>query len=71
VTAGQVADNIDITLVCPGIVVSDFLKNRAAGNRVADPPGMSTERCATLMLAGIANGLSEIWVAQQPMLVFI
>ena len=65
------ADNIDITLICPGIVVTDFLKNRAAGDKHANPPGMSTERCVALMLAGIANGLSEVWAAQNPMLALI
>lgn len=31
---------------------------------------MPTSRCVHLMLVGIANGVKEMWIAQQPFLLF-
>lgn len=31
---------------------------------------MPTSRCVHLMLVGISNGVKEMWIAQQPFLVF-
>lgn len=31
---------------------------------------MPTSRCVRLMLVGIANGVKEMWIAQQPFLLF-
>jgi len=31
---------------------------------------MPTSRCVRLMLVGISNGVKEMWIAQQPFLLF-
>lgn len=31
---------------------------------------MPTSRCVRLMLVGVANGVKEMWIAQQPFLLF-
>ncbi|XP_040054617.1 dehydrogenase/reductase SDR family member 7 [Gasterosteus aculeatus] len=69
--------NILISTVCPGPVQSQIVQNAfteevhkpvaAAGNQGHKMP---TSRCARLMLVGIANGVKEMWIAQQPFLLF-
>ncbi|KAF3701207.1 Dehydrogenase/reductase SDR family member 7 [Channa argus] len=66
-----------ISTVCPGPVQSNIVHNAfteeidkplaAAGNQEHK---MSTSRCVRLMLVGIANGVKEMWIAQQPFLLF-
>lgn len=66
-----------ISTVCPGPVQSKIVDN--AFTEALDKPvstvasqeyKMSTSRCVRLMLAGIANGVQEMWIAQQPFLMF-
>lgn len=68
--------NILISTVCPGPVQSRIVDN--AFTEVLNKPvsvvgsqehKMSTSRCVRLMLVGIANGVQEMWIAQQPFLV--
>ncbi|XP_029316423.1 dehydrogenase/reductase SDR family member 7 [Cottoperca gobio] len=69
--------NILISTVCPGPVQSHIVQNAfteeltkpmaAAGNQEHKMP---TSRCVHLMLVGIANGVKEMWIAQQPFLMF-
>lgn len=69
--------NILISTVCPGPVQSQIVRNAfteelnkpvaIAGNQEHKMP---TRRCVRLMLVGIANGVKEMWIAQQPFLLF-
>ncbi|XP_030299263.1 dehydrogenase/reductase SDR family member 7 isoform X1 [Sparus aurata] len=69
--------NILISTVCPGPVQSQIVQNAfteevnkpvaIAGNQEYKMP---TSRCVHLMLVGIANGVKEMWIAQQPFLLF-
>lgn len=69
--------NILISTVCPGPVQSQIVQNAfteelnkpvaSAGNQEHKMP---TKRCVRLMLVGIANGVKEMWIAQQPFLLF-
>ncbi|XP_037342809.2 dehydrogenase/reductase SDR family member 7 [Pungitius pungitius] len=69
--------NILISMVCPGPVQSQIVQNAfteevhkpvpAAGDQGHKMP---TSRCVRLMLVGIANGVKEMWIAQQPFLLF-
>lgn len=69
--------NILISTVCPGPVQSQIVSNAfteelgkhvtTAGNQEYKMP---TSRCVRLMLVGIANGVKEMWIAQQPFLLF-
>lgn len=69
--------NILISTVCPGPVQSKIVDN--AFTEVLNKPvstvgsqeyKMPTSRCVRLMLVGIVNGIQEMWIAQQPFLVF-
>lgn len=67
--------NILISMVCPGPVQSHIVNNaftedlsksvETVGNQEHK---MLTSRCVRLMLVGIANGVKEMWIAQQPFL---
>lgn len=69
--------NILISTACPGPVQSQIVLNAfteelnkpvaMAGNQEYKMP---TSRCVHLMLVGIANGVKEMWIAQQPFLLF-
>ncbi|KAL7380249.1 hypothetical protein ABVT39_014386 [Epinephelus coioides] len=69
--------NILISMVCPGPVQSQIVHNAfteevnkplsAAGSQEHK---MATSRCVRLMLVGMANGVKEMWIAQQPFLLF-
>ncbi|KAM9777442.1 dehydrogenase/reductase SDR family member 7 [Neosynchiropus ocellatus] len=67
--------NILISIVSPGPVRSQIVQN-AFREEVDKPQStahseehkMPTSRCVSLMLAGIANGLTDMWIAQQPFL---
>lgn len=61
-------------MVCPGPVVSNVGKNAmtATGEKanlehVAEKR-LSTDRCAHLITVATANKLSQVWVAQNPIL---
>lgn len=66
-----------ISTVCPGPVQSQIVNNAfteelnkpvaTVGNQEHKMP---TSRCVRLMLVGIANGVKEMWIAQQPFLFF-
>ncbi|XP_061898154.1 dehydrogenase/reductase SDR family member 7 isoform X1 [Entelurus aequoreus] len=66
-----------ISTVCPGPVQS-FIAHNAFTEELHKPVAaagdqthkMPTSRCASLILAGIANGVKEMWIAQQPFLAF-
>ncbi|XP_053191646.1 dehydrogenase/reductase SDR family member 7 [Scomber japonicus] len=66
-----------ISTVCPGPVQSQIVHN-AFTEEVNKPVGtagsqeykMPTSRCVRLMLVGIANGVKEMWIGQQPFLLF-
>lgn len=69
--------DILISTVCPGPVQSKIVDN--AFTEALDKPistvasqeyKMSTSRCVRLILLGIANGVQEMWIAQQPFLMF-
>lgn len=69
--------NILISTVCPGPVQSKIVDN--AFTEVLNKPvstvgsqehKMSTSRCVRLILVGITNRVQEMWIAQQPFLVF-
>ncbi|XP_041809917.1 dehydrogenase/reductase SDR family member 7 [Chelmon rostratus] len=69
--------NILISTVCPGPVQSQIVHNAFTEelNRPVATVGnqehkMPTSRCVRLMLVGIANGVKEMWIAQQPFLLF-
>ncbi|XP_042245054.1 dehydrogenase/reductase SDR family member 7 [Thunnus albacares] len=66
-----------ISTVCPGPVQSQIVHNAFTEelNKPVAVAGsqeykMSTSRCVHLMLVGIANGVKEMWIAQQPFLLF-
>ncbi|KAH9492896.1 Dehydrogenase/reductase SDR member 7 [Bulinus truncatus] len=73
----EMADhNIDVTLICPGPVVSNIMTS-AVGSKERESLGpdsdifkekMSTERCAYLSCVAIANRMYEVWITQQPIL---
>uniref|UniRef100_A0A8C6VTE8 Dehydrogenase/reductase (SDR family) member 7 n=3 Tax=Nothobranchius TaxID=28779 RepID=A0A8C6VTE8_NOTFU len=64
-----------ISTVCPGPVQSQIVSN-AFTEELSKPVAlagsqehkMPTSRCVHLMLVGIANGVKEMWIAQQPFL---
>ncbi|CAG5866440.1 unnamed protein product [Menidia menidia] len=66
-----------ISTVCPGPVQSQIVNN-AFTEELSKPVAtvgnqehkMPTSRCVRLMLVGIANGVKEMWIAQQPFLLF-
>ncbi|KAM9341049.1 dehydrogenase/reductase SDR family member 7 isoform 1-T1 [Symphorus nematophorus] len=69
--------NILISTVCPGPVQSQIVHNAFTEelNKPVATVGnqghkMPTSRCVRLMLVGIANGVKEMWIAQQPFLLF-
>lgn len=67
--------NIGVTIVCPGPVVSNISKVAFGSKPEQEKVGtykkkMSTERCASLMAIAIANRLGEVWICQQPILLF-
>uniref|UniRef100_A0A3Q3WLT5 Uncharacterized protein n=1 Tax=Mola mola TaxID=94237 RepID=A0A3Q3WLT5_MOLML len=69
--------NILISMVCPGPVKSQVVHNAFTEevNKPVTTPGnqdhkMPTSRCVHLMLVGIANGVKEMWIAQQPFLLY-
>lgn len=69
--------NITISTICPGPVVSQIVHN-AFTEQVEKPVSdagdqshkMSTERCVRLILAGLSNRVKEMWIGQQPFLLF-
>ena len=72
---------ISILSVCPGPVDTPFVNNvfrekmstsaqggqpiHAAGDRV------SVERCGKLIAVAMANQLDEVWISNQPILMFV
>ncbi|XP_076002270.1 dehydrogenase/reductase SDR family member 7-like [Genypterus blacodes] len=67
--------NILISMVCPGPVQSMIIHNafteelnKPLGTAVNQDFKMPTSRCVRLMLVGMANGVKEMWIGQQPFL---
>ncbi|KAK0059855.1 dehydrogenase/reductase SDR family member 7 [Biomphalaria pfeifferi] len=69
--------NIDVTVICPGPVVSQILEHAVGGRQgEAVQKGldmnlshMSTERCAYLSCVAIANRMYQVWITQNPILI--
>lgn len=66
-----------ISMVCPGPVQSQIISNvfteelnKPVASVGSQEHKMPTSRCVHLMLVGIANGVKEMWIAQQPFLLF-
>ncbi|XP_066961868.1 dehydrogenase/reductase SDR family member 7 isoform X1 [Macrobrachium rosenbergii] len=65
---------LDITMFCPGPVDSNLLKvcfTEQKGDELGDVKRgkkMPTDHCADLFAISIANKLTEVWVAHQPIL---
>ncbi|KAM9842588.1 dehydrogenase/reductase SDR family member 7 [Aulostomus maculatus] len=66
-----------ISTVCPGPVQSQIVHNafteelnKPLANACSQEHKMSTSRCVDLMLVGVANRVKEMWIAQQPFLLF-
>jgi len=75
----KVGSGVNITMLCPGPVVSGALQV-AATEKPDTPYGesmsaadkrMTAERCATLSLVAIANSLAESWICFKPVLPFM
>ncbi|GCB79030.1 hypothetical protein scyTo_0018689 [Scyliorhinus torazame] len=69
---------IIISTVCPGLVHSNIVKNAFAEELYKDVTEtsvptckMSTARCVRLMLVGMANELKELWISEQPILLYV
>ncbi|KPP76424.1 dehydrogenase/reductase SDR family member 7-like [Scleropages formosus] len=68
---------ITISTVCPGPVQSQIVQNaflEQLDQRVTHAGDqqykMSTSRCVRLILVGIANDIMEMWISEQPFLLF-
>ncbi|XP_026007600.1 dehydrogenase/reductase SDR family member 7 [Astatotilapia calliptera] len=66
-----------ISMVCPGPIQSQIISNvfteelnKPVASVGSQEHKMPTSRCVHLMLVGIANGVKEMWIAQQPFLLF-
>ncbi|XP_037097504.1 dehydrogenase/reductase SDR family member 7 [Syngnathus acus] len=66
-----------ISTVCPGPVQSFITQNaftedlhKGVASSADQGHKMPTSRCVSLILAGIANDVKEMWIAQQPFLAF-
>ncbi|ELU00489.1 hypothetical protein CAPTEDRAFT_167067 [Capitella teleta] len=70
------SDDIKVTMICPGPVFSDITKHCFTGQKgqllnqamKSNEKRVTTQRCAELMAAGIANQVEEVWIALQPVL---
>uniref|UniRef100_A0A3Q3GBC5 Dehydrogenase/reductase (SDR family) member 7 n=1 Tax=Labrus bergylta TaxID=56723 RepID=A0A3Q3GBC5_9LABR len=62
--------NILISTVLPGPVRSQIVQNAFTEELNKSGTQMPTSRCVRLMLVGISNGVKEMWIAQQPFLLF-
>ncbi|XP_038631746.1 dehydrogenase/reductase SDR family member 7 isoform X2 [Scyliorhinus canicula] len=71
---------IIISTVCPGLVHSNIVKNafaeelykvKAVTETSVQTCKMSTARCVRLMLVGMANELKELWISEQPILLYV
>jgi len=66
-------DNITVTTVLPGPVESNIVRNALANKgyqREKEGKKMATKRCTALMTRGIYYEMSELWIAQNPILLF-
>ncbi|XP_067036797.1 dehydrogenase/reductase SDR family member 7-like [Acropora muricata] len=76
--------NISVQTVCPGPVESnifDYAFTKDVNKALKDEPSLSgllkknvlkkmtTERCAKLMVVGMANNLDETWISEHPVLI--
>ena len=73
----EAPNNIGVTVICPGPVVSEVARNalgadgKPLGPRDNEYAGkMPTARCCYLCVAGISNGLEEMWISEQPYLLY-
>lgn len=70
---GQVTGLIDVTIVCPGPVLTPLMNN--AHSSISDEPAQKVagvllpDRCAELMSVAIANKLNTVWICENPVLV--
>lgn len=70
----QELNNIAVTIVCPGPVHSEIgsAAKVQPGKKGSDDEGrkMETKRCSELMARGIYYELQEIWIANNPFILF-
>lgn len=73
----KLGQRLDITMVCPGPIVSN-LGNACFTEKQGESLGqqrtgkmMSAERCAELFAVALANRLSEVWMALQPVILIL
>ncbi|KAL1440770.1 hypothetical protein MTO96_009306 [Rhipicephalus appendiculatus] len=70
---GQATGLIDVTIVCPGPVLTPLMDNVQAS--LSDEPirkvagVLLPERCAELMSVAIANKLNTAWICENPVLI--
>ncbi|XP_067894902.1 dehydrogenase/reductase SDR family member 7 isoform X2 [Heterodontus francisci] len=69
---------IVISTVCPGLVHSNIVKNaftevlnKAVTESSVQSCKMPTTRCVRLMLVGMANQVKEMWISEQPHLLYV
>lgn len=70
--------NIAITMICPGPIQTDFLSEsftekpgEKLGEKTAVSPNkVSANRCGQLIAIGLANKLTEIWIADSLVIMF-
>ncbi|CAH3140578.1 unnamed protein product [Pocillopora meandrina] len=61
--------NVGVTMICPGLVYSNILKNAYRENietrrdQVFPVTTIKTERCVHLIIIAMANVLNEVWIA--------
>nr|XP_058946187.1 dehydrogenase/reductase SDR family member 7-like [Pocillopora verrucosa] len=61
--------NVGVTMICPGLVYSNILKNAYRENietrrdQVFPVTTIKTERCVHLIIIAMANALNEVWIA--------
>eukprot|EP00118_Oscarella_pearsei_P011710 m.80404 g.80404 ORF g.80404 m.80404 type:complete len:341 (+) comp36191_c0_seq3:67-1089(+) len=74
----MMSENIDVSIVCPGPVVSQGAANAILNTvgsvvgptNVDDSGKMTTERCAKMIVTAVASRLDETWVSTNPGLFF-
>jgi dehydrogenase/reductase SDR family member 7 len=65
------ADNVSVTVVCPGPVVSEISTTSFVNPnypRQEEGQKMPTARCAQLTLRGVYHKLPELWISEEPVL---
>jgi dehydrogenase/reductase SDR family protein 7 len=64
-------NNINVLMICPGPVESEIAQHAVRNPAdIAQPEGkkMPTARCASLIVRAMFHKYSEVWIAEQPIL---